>query len=113
MENQNKNRPVLQARDRNLSASVFSREVDFKGDGHLRTVYSIALQRSYQPKDSNEWKRENINLNIDDCLRLAELCRVIYNKTLAYAAANKKDNQPTEYPAQPVDAAGFDDDMPF
>lgn len=106
-------KPVIQARDRNFSASVFSREVDFKGDGKMQTVYSICVQRSYKPKDSTEWKRENINLNIDDCLRLAELCRNTYHQTLAYAARNKPATQAADYPSQPVDADGFDTDSPF
>lgn len=109
-----KQRPVVQARDRNLSASVFSREVDLKGDGVMRTVYSISIQRSYKRKDSQEWQRETINLNIDDCLRFAELARSIYHKTLAYAAQNKPTTQnPADYPSQAVDADGFDDEVPF
>lgn len=109
-----KQRPVVQARDRNLSASVFSREVDFKGDGTMQTVYSICIQRSYKRKDSQEWQREQINLNIDDCLRLGELARAVYHKTLAYAAKNRPATQnPADYPSQPVDAAGFDDEIPF
>lgn len=107
-----KQRPVIQTRDRNLSASVFSREVDFKGDGNMQTVYSICLQRAYKPKDSTEWKHENINLNIDDCLRLAELSRTIYQKVLAYATQNKPATKTSDYPSQSVDVDGFED-TPF
>lgn len=104
------NQPVVQTRDRNLSASVFSREVDLKGDGKLVPMYSIAVQRSYKRKGEDQFQRETINLNLDDCLRFAELLRTIYLKTLSYDAAHKKKAE--EYPAQTVDADGFDD-TPF
>ncbi len=104
------NQPVVQTRDRNLSASVFVREVDLKGDGNLVPMYSICVQRSYKRKGETEYQRETINLNLDDCLRFAEMLRTIYHKTLAHAAANKPAKQ--DYPAQAVDASGFDE-TPF
>lgn len=109
-KNKMSNQPVVQTRDRNLSASVFSREVDLKGDGKLVPMYSIAVQRSYKRKGEDQFQRETINLNLDDCLRFAELLRTIYLKTLSYAAAHKQKAE--EYPAQTVDADGFDD-TPF
>ena len=108
-----KQKPVIQTRDRNLSASVFCREVDLKGDGVLVPMYSICIQRSYKRKDSQEWQRENINLNLDDCLRMGELVRSVYHKTLAYASANRPASQQQDYPAQAVEAQGFDDEIPF
>ena len=105
------NQPVIQTRDRNLSASVFVREVDLKGDGKLVKMYSIAVQRSYKPKNEQEYKHETVNLNLEDCLRFAEMLRTIYHKTLAYAAKNKP-AKTQEYPAQFVDAEGFEE-TPF
>ena len=114
-----KNMPVISRYDRLLSASVFSREVDFKNDVKLQTVYSVCVQRSYKNKNNGEWVREKINLTPDECLRMAALLTRIYQETLDYARGHKKDNQPSnDYPAQSFDApeaqaADLDDDIPF
>ena len=114
-----KNMPVISRYDRLLSASVFSREVDFKNDGKLQTVYSVCVQRSYKNKNNDEWVREKINLTPDECLRMAALLTRTYQETLDYAREHKKDNQPSnDYPAQSFDApeapaADLDDDIPF
>lgn len=106
------NKPVINQRDRNLSASVFCRKVDLKGDGKLVPMYSVCLQRSYKKKGDDEWQRETINLNLDDCLRLCNLAQGIYNQTLAYASQNKETSA-KDYPAQAMDADGFEDGIPF
>ncbi len=109
-----KNKPVIQNRDRLLSASVFSREVDFKSDGNYQTVYSVCVQRSYQKKDSQEWFRENINLSPDECLRLANLLIQTYNRLITHVQEQKKSAQSADYPAQPMETpADLNDDIPF
>ncbi len=115
-----KNMPVISRYDRLLSASVFSREVDLKGDGKLQTVYSVCIQRSYQnKKKGDEWIREKINLTPDECLRMAAMLTRTYQETLDYAREHKKDSQNGgNYPAQSFDApeapaADLDDDIPF
>ena len=106
------NKPVINTRDRNLSASVFSKKVDLKGDGNLVTMYSVCLQRSYKKKGDEDWTRETINLNLDDCLRVSNLAQTIYNQTLVYAS-NHKESSNKDYPAQALDADGFSDEVPF
>lgn len=110
-----KTKPIIQKRDRLLSASVFAREADFKGDGNMQTVYSVCLQRSYRKKGEDGWFRESINLSPDECLRTANLLVAIYNATVEYASVHKKQNTSPDYPAQSMDtpSADFDDDLPF
>lgn len=109
-----KQRPVIQNRDRLLSASVFSREVDFKNDGHTQTVYSVSLQRSYQKKDGKDWFRENINLSPDECLRLANLLIRTYNSIVNYVQEHKKSTSSADYPAQAMETPNeLNDDIPF
>lgn len=110
-----KQKPIIQKRDRLLSASVFAREADFKGDGNMQTVYSVCLQRSYRKKSENKWFQESINLSPDECLRTANLLMAVYNTTVEYVSAHKKQNTTPDYPAQSMDtpSADFDDEIPF
>lgn len=102
----------LSVRDRGLSISIFKREkVDVAGDGKLHTSYGACLQRSYKPKDSEEYKNENINLFPDELLKMSNLCLRAYNELTGKLQAEKseqKSDTPSEYPAQ-----SMDDEVPF
>lgn len=84
-------KPIIQARDKNFSASVFARNIDFKGDGNYTTVYSVCLQRGYKDKQTGEWHNQQINFEWDDALIIQNLMTMIYNKVRA--AKEKADNQ--------------------
>ncbi len=113
-----KQRPVINNRDRSLSISIFKKD-QIDNEGHLRTYYSACLQRSYQkPEDkgTDKWQLENINLYPDELLKLSVLALKTYNDTTSYVQANKKDNQPKEHPAQSFDntpPAWAEEEIPF
>lgn len=88
-----KNKPAITVRDRLMSVSVFKKEIiDTKGDGKLHTFYSACLQRSFQAKDSQDWKREQINLYPDELLKLSALCLRAYNELTAFVQSQKSNN---------------------
>lgn len=116
------NKPVVQTRDRLLSVSIFSKERTDE-NGRTQTVYGACLQRSYQPKDSQEWKQEQINLYPDELLKVSNLCLNAYNGLTKYAQSQRQERQETrQYPAQsyndPAPSYGepatyLNDDIPF
>ena len=61
-------KPVIQARDKGLSISVFEKE----------KYYSVCLQRSYKKKGDADYTRETINLFADDLPKLAVLANKVY-----------------------------------
>lgn len=115
------NKPVVQTRDRLLSVSIFSKERE--ENGRTQIVYGACLQRSYQPKDSQEWKQEQINLYPDELLKVSNLCLNAYNGLTKYAQSQRQDRQETrQYPAasynDPTPSYGeppayLNDDIPF
>lgn len=116
------NRPVIQTRDRLLSVSIFQKEKTDE-NGRTKTVYGACLQRSYQPKDGEDFKQEQINLYPDELLKVSNLCLNAYNELTKYAQAKKQERQETrEYPAQEYNdiahhrnapTAYLNDDIPF
>lgn len=102
MEN---NKPIITLRDRNLSVSIFKKEGKNE-QGKTETYYSACLQRSYKPKDEDEYKRESINLYPDELLKIASIANNAYTSVLKYANEHKPANNhpaqsftPTEYQA--------------
>ena len=88
----------LQERDRSLSIAIFSKD---KKDENGNTLYGACLQRSYLSKESQEWKREQINLYPEELLKLSILCSDTYSAYRKLAQSQRADRQETrEYPAQ-------------
>lgn len=98
------NKPIITLRDRNLSVSIFKKD-GTDAQGRPETYYSACLQRSYKPKDSDEWKRETINLYPDDLLKVANIASFAYNDVLKYANANRPASNP--HPAQSFTPAEY------
>lgn len=67
------NKPVIQARDKGLSISVFEKET-----ADNKKYYSVCLQRSYKKKGDTDYTRETINLFADDLPKLAVLANKVY-----------------------------------
>lgn len=87
------NKPIIQIRDKNFSASVFARSVDFKGDGNYTTVYSVCLQRGYKDKQTGEFHNQQINFEWDDSLVVQNLMTMVYNKVRALKERSRQENQ--------------------
>lgn len=66
------NKPYYTARDRGLSVSFFKHENDGK------TYFGVSLQRSYKPKDGTDWKRDKVNLFLEELLPLSALIQRAY-----------------------------------
>lgn len=115
MENQEKQRPIINNRDRNLSISIFKKD-QIDNEGRLRTYYSACLQRSYKIKGSDDWKREQINLYPDELLALQALTLRTHNDlTLFVQKERANQNTKESYPAQSFDEppAWVNEDIPF
>lgn len=83
------NKPIIQVRDKNFSASVFARSVDFKGDGNYTTAYSVCLQRGYKDKQTQEFHNQSINFDWDEALIIQNLMTIVYNKVRLTKERNK------------------------
>ena len=82
------NKPYFTARDKGLSVSFFKHDKDGK------TYFGVSLQRSYKPKEG-DWKREKINLFLEELLPLATLINTAYTgfvRQRQIDAAIAKDN---------------------
>lgn len=111
------NKPIISTRDRGLSISIFKREKDGQ------SFYGACLQRSWKDKNTDEWKREQINLFPDELLKLAALCNRTYEQVITHGQANRPTTGGANYPAQPIEDSSypaptptsnvFDDDVPF
>ena len=66
------NKPYYTARDRGLSVTFFKHENDGK------TLFGVNIQRSYKPKDGTDWKRDKINLFLEELLPLSALIQRAY-----------------------------------
>lgn len=105
-----KNKPVIANRDRNLSISIFERKTtDEQGKEH--TSYGACLQRSYKKQGAEDFTREQINLFPEELLKFAALAVRSYNDVIIYADMNKPKNTGNTYPAQSLDA-DIDQEMP-
>lgn len=113
------NQPTITTRDRGLSISIFEREKDGQ------KTYGACLQRSWKDKNTEEWKREQINLFPDELLKIANLSQVAYNDLRNHLSKNRSTNS-GNYPAQACDnsddwnnqpgantPADLNDDIPF
>lgn len=113
------NQPVISTRDRGLSISIFEREKDGQ------KTYGACLQRSWKDKNTDEWKREQINLFPDELLKIANLAQKTYNELMAYLQKNRPASS-GNYPSQSYDnsdgwdnqagassPADLNDDIPF
>lgn len=121
MENQEKQKPYLTVRDRSLSISIFKKHVKDLSTNKEYDKYGACLQRSYQVKDSNEWKNERINLFPDEILNVGVLCARAYNDLTVKIQQDReanKGNGANSFPAQTMDSpeppAYIDEsDVPF
>ena len=84
-------KPIITVRDKNFSASVFARAVDFKGDGNYTDFYSVCLQRGYKDKQTGEWHNQQINFEYDDALIVQNLVQSVYNRVRLYK--HKKEDE--------------------
>lgn len=105
------NKPVITNRDRGLSISVFTHDFT-RDDGKTVKTYSCCLQRSYQLKDSDDWKREQVNLRPEEMLKLANLCARTYSSIVDYVNALKAQTSSSDG-AVSYPSSTMDDSVPF
>ena len=108
------NQPIINERDVLLSTSVFPKT--FEKDGKQRTFYSVSVQRSYKKTGDTEYSRENINLNSDDLLKMANLLTETYNEIRKLANISKPAKAKTDDWGEAViklETNTTDDEIPF
>lgn len=97
------NKPYYTVRDRGLSVSFF------KHDNDGKTSFGVNIQRSYKPKDGTEWKREKINLFLEELLPFAALVQRAYN---GFVHQRQIDAELAKANGTTAPQSSYDDDMP-
>lgn len=107
------NQPIINNRDKNLSASVFVKTYKDK-DGNDKDFNAICLQRSYKKKDANEWTREQINLTQEELLKLSCLTLKTYYDILGVNKSIPDNLIPVDSAkVEEVSGESIDDSIPF
>ena len=101
------NAPVIKIKDFGVSTAVFEWA---NQDG--KKSYSIALQRSYKKKDSQDYTEETINMYPEDLLKFAALLTRTYNELVDYRNANRQ-SAPAATQAVQQSSSVADDSIPF